>query len=304
MDRPLVSVVIPAYNAARWLDATLRSAVAQTYRPIEVLVVDDGSTDATAEIASAFGPPVRCIRQTNAGAAAARNRGINDSAGAYVALLDADDLWAPEKLEVQVAVLERDKTIGALQCGATYVDEQMRVLEVLRPVSERTTFWDVLRFRNVVALMSTLVIRRSCIEAAGAQDERFEGKDEWEWGMRLARACGLGGVDGSLVTHRVFASSMSRNVDSHIAPGLLVLDHVFADPAISREVAARRGEVYAAFYTMLAGGYFQARRWPPFLRWSLRAIARDPRQLRYMAELPVRALRRLISRRRARRAAR
>lgn len=293
--RPLVSVVIPAHNASRWLRETIGSVLAQTYRPLDIHVVDDGSQDDTAAVAASFGPPVDVVRQPNAGAAAARNAGIARSRGEYVALLDADDLWAPSKLEQQVRAFERDPGIGALQCGTRYVDTDGRVLEVRRPPA-RTTLWDVIRFRGVVALMSTLVIRRSCIERGGAQETRFEGKDEWEWGMRLARHCGLAGLSEPLVTHRVFPGSMSRNVASHITPGLAVLDHVFADPTLPADVRERRAAAYAAFYTMLAGGYFQARDWRSFAAWSLRAVRTDPASIGYMLALPARSVARAISR--------
>ena len=107
--RPLVSVVVPAYNAAWSLDETLASVCAQTYRDIEVLVVDDGSTDATADVAAAWSQRdcrVRLIRKPNGGVASARNRGLREARGVYVAPIDADDLWAPDNVERQVAALE------------------------------------------------------------------------------------------------------------------------------------------------------------------------------------------------------
>jgi glycosyltransferase involved in cell wall biosynthesis len=294
--RPLVSVVIPAYDAARWIRETIASALAQTYRPIEVLVVDDGSTDATVAIAGSFGTAVEVIRQANSGAAAARNAGIARSRGEYVALLDADDVWDARKIEAQVRALDADRSVGALQCGTTYVDEAGRVLEVRRPPG-RTTFWDVVRFHGVVALMSTLVIRRSCIDAAGAQETRFEGKDEWEWGMRLARRCGLGGLPEALVTHRVLAASMSRDVASHVRPGLAVLEHVFADPTLPPGLRRRRAAAYAAFYLMLAGGYWQAGDWGAFALWLQRAIAADPvSTASRLASWPARVVARSMSR--------
>jgi glycosyltransferase involved in cell wall biosynthesis len=100
--RPLVSVIVAAYNAEATLAETLRSALAQSYRPVEIILVDDGSTDRTAEIASSFAEVI-LIRQANAGVAAARNAGIRASRGEWLAPLDADDLWHPAKLERQVA---------------------------------------------------------------------------------------------------------------------------------------------------------------------------------------------------------
>ena len=105
---PTVSVVIPCYNGADFIRETLDSVLTQTVAPIEVLVVDDGSTDESAEIAESYGHPVRVIRQTNQGESVARNRGIDEARGDWIAFVDADDLWAPNKLERQLEAIEPD----------------------------------------------------------------------------------------------------------------------------------------------------------------------------------------------------
>ena len=101
-----VSVVIPCYNAAAYLRETLDSALGQTHPPLEVIVVDDGSTDDSAAIAQSYGPPVRVIRQENQGESVARNRGIDEAKGDWIAFLDADDLWKPTKLQKQLGAVE------------------------------------------------------------------------------------------------------------------------------------------------------------------------------------------------------
>lgn len=106
MPRPLVSVVIPVYNGERYLAAAVDSVLAQTYRPIEVVVLDDGSTDRTASIAASYGSPVRYHFQTNRGLAAAENSGVDVSNGKFIAFIDADDLWTPDKLTRQMAAFE------------------------------------------------------------------------------------------------------------------------------------------------------------------------------------------------------
>jgi len=107
--KPLVSILIPAYNAEQWAAETLTSALAQTWRPLEIIVVNDGSTDGTMNVLRCFeAAGVRVICQRNQGAAAARNRAFAESRGDYVQWLDADDLLAPEKIARQMAVLETD----------------------------------------------------------------------------------------------------------------------------------------------------------------------------------------------------
>ena len=103
--RPLVTCVVPAYNAERYLAATLDSILEQTYRPLDVLVIDDGSTDGTATVAAGYEADVRCIGQENQGCPGAMNRGIGEAAADFVAFLHADDLWHPDKLTLQMNVL-------------------------------------------------------------------------------------------------------------------------------------------------------------------------------------------------------
>jgi glycosyltransferase involved in cell wall biosynthesis len=104
----LVSVVVPVFNGERFLSDAIGSILAQAHRPLQVLVVDDGSTDGTADLARAFGPPVEYSSQANGGAAAARNTGVRRAAGRWLAFLDADDLWTPDKLQRQLAALAAD----------------------------------------------------------------------------------------------------------------------------------------------------------------------------------------------------
>src|SRR5437868_1326235 len=103
----VVSVVIPAYNAAQWIEETIATVLAQTYRPLDVIVVDDGSMDETRSAVKKFDDQIRYIHQPNSGVGAARNTGIRSARGEYVAFLDADDLWDAHKVEEQIALLHR-----------------------------------------------------------------------------------------------------------------------------------------------------------------------------------------------------
>ena len=102
----LVTCIIPAYNAAPYLAAAVESVRAQRYRPVEIIVVDDGSTDGTPDIAKSFGDAITAVRQANQGPVVARNRGLDAANGAYIAFLDADDLWLPDKLTRQMACFQ------------------------------------------------------------------------------------------------------------------------------------------------------------------------------------------------------
>ncbi len=120
---PLVSVIIPIYNGERFLRQAVVSVLSQEYAPIEVIVVDDGSRDASATIARGFGPPVTCLSQANGGAASARNAGVEASRGELIAFLDADDLWLPGKLHAQVDALSEDPELACVFGLVEHVSE-------------------------------------------------------------------------------------------------------------------------------------------------------------------------------------
>jgi glycosyltransferase involved in cell wall biosynthesis len=227
----LVSVVIPAYNAAAYLGETLRSVQAQTYRNIEILVVDDGSTDDTAAIAARFG--VRCLTQPNQGQAAARNAGIRAANGRYIALLDADDLWEPEKLQLQVALLEQTGLAWAYCDGydfdsdtgqTSYQFSQVYTLHtghILRPL---------LLIDFIVA--ATPLIRRDVFDAVGGFDESplLRRREDWDMWLRIAAHYPIGLVARPLVRYRVRAqgNEAQRPRSRYFVSNLTVIERAVA----------------------------------------------------------------------------
>lgn len=185
---PTVSVVIPAHNAADCLGQAIDSVLAQTYADLEIVVVDDGSTDETVCVAESYGQPVLCLRQQRHGVATARNRGIRASSGRYVAFLDADDLWRPEKLEVQLPYLELDPATG-LVCS-DWALERGGVSVTSSAFSKRAAVASGYLFRRVVRdsflLTSTVIVRRSCLDEAGYFDESFPTSEDMDLWLRLS----------------------------------------------------------------------------------------------------------------------
>jgi glycosyltransferase involved in cell wall biosynthesis len=215
-----VSVVIPTYNRAGWLRKTVESILQQTHGPCEVIVVDDGSTDDTEAVCAGLPEAVRYIRQTNGGVATARNRGIAEAQGVWVALADSDDLWQPRKLEVQLAALARVQDARWCASNCQVVDEHdqpvsgrqgfERVFGVFKHVNgppeshfsrwlsrdavalddESHTFYHgdfyELLFHGNVILPSSSVIHRDLFEEAGRFDEAFRWAEETEFFHRAA----------------------------------------------------------------------------------------------------------------------
>jgi glycosyltransferase involved in cell wall biosynthesis len=217
---PDISVILPTYNRAGWLEGTVRSILAQTHAPVEVLIVDDGSTDDTAEVCGAFPPPVRYLRQENGGVSAARNRGIREARGEWIALADSDDLWERNKLEVQLAALAAVPEARWCASGCTVIDEQdrpipgpqgfERVFAVFAGTGRTPAAWFAqwlayaeievegrthavfhgdffeLLFHGNVVLPSSALIQRRLFDNAGFFDEGFRVAEETEFFHRAA----------------------------------------------------------------------------------------------------------------------
>lgn len=300
MAVPLVSVVIPAYNSASTLGATIRSALSQTFTDIELIVVDDGSQDDTLAVAKSITDArVRALSQPNGGAAAARNSGIRAANGRYVALLDADDLWLAHKLDRQLAILTSRPEVHAVQAGAIFVDDSLNILSVRQCAPSKDALLETLLFKNMPNSMSTLLIARHKFEEMGYFDPELAILEEWDMMIKVARHCNLVSIEEPLSLYRVHPGNRSRDVGIHIKPGYTVLDRLFRDPTLAPHIRARKRLIYSHFYTMLAGGSYRSRRWVDCATWATKALLSHPQPLAYMASLPIRRVKRWRSRRNA-----
>jgi len=209
---PAISVIIPAYNAAEFLPETIESALAQNYQPLEIIVVDDGSTDSTPSVLESFGNQIRVIRQPNAGLGRARNRGIAESSGAWIALLDADDRWLPGKLQKQVAVLRDNPRVGLVHTDAydwTPENNQRQLRDRGRREFQGTCLAR-LSVNNRV-LPSTVLMKRACIDQLGDFDPVPKGVEDWDLWLRIAEHYEFAYVDEPLVDYRRHGANMSGN---------------------------------------------------------------------------------------------
>lgn len=209
---PAVSVILPTFNRAHLLPEAIESVLGQTYRDLELIVVDDGSTDETASVLSRFPKSVRTVRQARGGPSRARNFGMEQARGEFIAFIDSDDLWKPEKLELQLKVLGADSRTGAVCC-----DMLERVGMRERPLSffERIGFTGELTprrmfFANSVAT-PTLLARRSCLEAAGRFDSDLAGAEDYEYFFRLLRFTSIRAISRILVIRRLQDDALSRD---------------------------------------------------------------------------------------------
>lgn len=216
---PLVSVVIPAYNTEIYIGQAIASALQQTLHDIEVIVVDDGSTDGTASVVSAFADPrVRYIYQDNQERSVARNHGLALASGRYVAFLDADDWWHPTKLEKQVVLLERYPLLGLVTCWLQPFDASTQELPIIKGFLDSVEangacVYERLLFGGLPGPGSTVVVRRSIGSELGGFRTHLRYGEDWEFALRVAARHQVGFVPEPLAHYRVYGHYMPQKMN-------------------------------------------------------------------------------------------
>lgn len=205
----LVSVIIPAYNAECFIADTLESVFAQTYKPIEVIVVDDGSTDTTAEIVRAKFPQARLFQKPNGGVSSARNLGIRMATGYLVAFLDADDLWLPEKLFKQVNFLSQHPDIAWCYCDCQYFRGNPSNVKYKFSMVAHPYQGNILRplFLGNFISSPTPLIRREVFERARFFNERIHIGEDWDMWLRIARSYAMAYLPEHLALYRQYSQT-------------------------------------------------------------------------------------------------
>lgn len=212
-----VSVVIPTYNSGPLVAEAVRSVLAQTRPAHEVIVVDDGSTDDTAQRLAEFGERIVYVRQANARVAAARNTGLARATGELVAFLDADDAWHPEKLARQVQVLEAHPEIGLVGTGTTDWPGEFAA-ELPAGELRRLTFSRLLLSNQITT--SSVVVRRSVLERVGSFDTELFGPEDYDLWLRCAQVSEVANLQQPLTGYRDTAGSVGKQAES-MRKGLL-----------------------------------------------------------------------------------
>lgn len=236
MARPRVSVIIPTYNRRALVPHAIRSVLAQTLPVEEILVVDDGSTDGTAEaLQREFGARLTFVRQENAGVSAARNRGLAMAQGEFLSLIDSDDVWLPGKTMRQVQWLEAHPGFGMVLCDVERVDSSGRRINVFRRREFIPEDGPVLKWvlRNPALVPASALFRREVYESVGGFDAGLRTAEDIDFHLRVARRWPIG----------VVSETLARALRDH--DGLSALAQTYDDyqHVVERFVAGCRGEV-------------------------------------------------------------
>jgi glycosyltransferase involved in cell wall biosynthesis len=232
----LVTVVIPAYNAAATIESTVASVTAQTHRNLEINVVDDGSLDQTAALVTRLiqrDPRIRLLRKANAGLAAARNTGIECANGEFIAPVDADDVWHPTKIEKQLAVMQRGgRRVGAVYCWARAIDNAGQILFDLKTSDFRGEVFAALIFWNFVQ-SGSLLFRRSLATEIGGYDATLSSRgasmcEDLKFNLDLAERCDFDLVPEFLTGYTLREGSMSSDTSAMLRSRAVVVDEARA----------------------------------------------------------------------------
>jgi glycosyltransferase involved in cell wall biosynthesis len=206
---PLVSVIIPCYNGEAFLEEAIESALAQTYQPVEVIVVDDGSTDRSPAIAHRF--PVRYLRQYNRGLTETRNRGIRESKGDYIVFLDADDRLRPEAIETGICVMAERPECAMVVGDHVFVSEDGGHLRDSRKDCLTASHYEALLRSNFIEMISSVLFRRVVLEEIGGFDTGLRVAEDYELYMRIARNYLVVCHRSVVAEYRLHGANASRN---------------------------------------------------------------------------------------------
>ncbi len=279
---PLVSVIVPAYNAEAFIEKTLNSVLRQSYPNLEVIVVDDGSKDCTSAIVERFAQRdsrIKFLKQQNKGVAAARNFAIRNSSGVYVAPIDSDDIWYPTKIEKQVAALERGGESAAVAyTWSVSIDENDNILDAGPKWDLEGEVFQALVMRNFIGNASVPLFRRAALNRVGHYNEELRAQDaqgceDWDICLRCAEKFEYRVVQEYLVGYRCYSESMSYN---HAAMGKsyeLVMERVKANhPEIPPNVYRWSKSIFYLYLTHKSNVCGDLRN---SLRWLLGALRED-----------------------------
>jgi len=226
---PLISVIIPAYNAEKTILATIESILQQTFADFELIVINDGSQDATLELVSGVKDPrLQVFSFPNAGLAASRNRGVACAKGEYISFIDADDLWTPDKLELQLQALQTNPEAAVAYSWTDCIDEAGQFLRSGSHMSVSGDVYAQLLLVNFLESGSNVLIRQQALREIGDSDESLAAGQDRELFLRLAAKYHFVAVPQTQILYRVSAQAISSDVDKAGTSRLQVIEQVFA----------------------------------------------------------------------------
>lgn len=251
---PAISVIIPAYNAEATIAQTIASVQKQTFTDLEIIVVNDGSTDRTLEVLQQISDPrLKVFSYENSGVSVSRNRGIAQATGQYIALLDSDDLWTPDKLESQLTALQQNSKAGVAYSWTYFMFENEKLSFVENShYCEGNVYADLL-LANFLHSGSNPLIRKEAVESIGLFDPAIKSVEDWDYYIRLAKKWDFVLVPKPQILYRQHLSSISYNIEVMQQHCLELMEKTFATAPL--ELQHLKGKSLANIYQYSAQKY-------------------------------------------------
>jgi glycosyltransferase involved in cell wall biosynthesis len=274
MSTPIVSAIIATYNAGHYLEEAIRSILAQTMPDLELLVIDDGSTDGTRALVAGFTDPrVRYVWQENAGQTSAKNHGLRLARGNFIGFCDGDDFWYPNKLDLQLACFQKNPRLGVVYSPADKIDEQGRPLGAAIAEEFRGKVTDALFLRNFVPF-GTALVRRACVERTGGFDPALKMGIDWDLWLRVSVDFEFEYLTTSTYAYRIWTGQMSHNWRGRYSSAFAIMEKFLREHPrlISRRLRRR---AFANTYSNRGRMRMREQRWPAVAD-ALRGAWLDP----------------------------
>ena len=278
MNQPLVSVIIPAYNKADYTRRVVESVLAQTYQPLEIIVVDDGSTDQTPQVMALFKEKIRYIKKANGGACSARNEGIREAKGKFLAFLDCDDLYDSRKIELSVAYLQANPSRGFVHTAAEFIDANDHVVgQYDHPKSHRGSVTSKGLLLGNHICNSTVVVRREILDQSGLFDESIFTPGDWDMWIRLSLVSPGGYIPKTLTKYRVIDNYVFNRLEQAAQEELYVIEKYFSKNPVGFLLRRR---ILSNYYLRFSFCYFIKDQYSQFWQNLMTALEQYPFNLK------------------------
>lgn len=253
---PLISVIIPAFNSEKTIQETIESVLNQTWKNLEIIVVNDGSQDSTLDIVTSIKDPrLKVFSYPNAGVADSRNRGISQAGGEFISFLDADDLWTTDKLETQLKALQENPQAGVAYSWTDYIDENSQFLRGgFHSTANGDVYAELLK-SNFLANGSSVLIRAQALNEVGGFDKSFTPAEDWDMYLRLAARYHFVVIPSPQILYRVTSTSASSNVFKMEAVSLRIINQYYRQA--SQDIQYQKKESLASLYQYLINKVFE-----------------------------------------------
>lgn len=258
----LVSVVIPCYNGAIYIDDCIRSVLEQTYSNIEVIFIDCGSTDDSLKRIRGYPGNIKILCKNKCSLASARNFGIEAAKGDYIAFLDVDDVWLPNKIEEQLNYFNTNIKFGLVHCGCNIVDSNLNKKEIINEGKEGDVFELLISLSKGVIKGggSSVVLKKEVVEKIGLFDEKLSYSADWDYWVRVAKYYEFGFCPKVLWSYRCHRNSLTDHIELMESEILYIFKKLFSSRDASYAIISKKHEYYANLYRMLAGSFFYKRK--------------------------------------------